>query len=164
MDPALRPFRPGPATLAALARLRRVRVPDRGVAPVVELVVRQPALPVVGPAVLAAPVRKRVRLPELVLVVQAELRRVGPRRRLVAADPGDPAVEVEQRAGERLELRDRQVEVGVLLPEPVLDRLAGEGLDLRVVPRLDLAPELVRLGEEVMGVDREDARPRLELE
>src|SRR5436189_3119576 len=145
MDPALRPFRPGPATLAALARLRRVRIPDRGVAPVVELVVRQPALPDVGPAVLAAPVRKRVRLPELVLVVQAELRRLGPRRRLVAADPGDPAVEVEQRAVERLELRDREVEVRVRVPEPVCDRLALEPLDRGPVAPLDLVPALVRL-------------------
>src|SRR3954468_11734166 len=116
MDPALRPFRPGPATLAALARLRRVRIPDRGVAPVVELVVRQPALPDVGPAVLAAPVRERVGLPELVSLVPTELRRFGPRRRLVAADPGDPAVEVEQRAGERLERPGRPVEGGVFLP------------------------------------------------
>jgi hypothetical protein len=130
----------------------------------VELVVRERALLDVGPAVLAAPVGERVRLPELVLLVPAELRSVGARGRLVAADARDPGVEVEQRAVERLELRDCEVQVGILLPEPVLDRLAGEDLDLRVVAALDLAPELVRLGEEVMRVDREDARLRLELE
>ena len=94
-------------------------------------------------------------------VVPAELRRVGARRRLVAADAGDPAVEVEERAVERLDLRLREVEVGVPLPEPVLDRLAGEHLDRRVVARLDRLPELVRLGEEVVRVDREDARLRV---
>ena len=72
-------------------------------------------------------------------VVPAELRRVGARRRLVAADPGDPAVEVEERPVERLDLRDREIEVGLRLPEPVLDRLAGEDLDRRVVARLDRA-------------------------
>ena len=37
-----------------------------------------------------------------------------------------------------------------------------EDLDLRVVALLDLAPELVRLREEVVRVDREDARLRLD--
>ena len=41
---------------------------------------------------------------------------------------------------------------------------AFEHLDRRVVPLLDLAPELVRLREEVVGVDREDARLRLDAE
>ena len=112
----------GPAALAADARDRRVRVADRRVALVVQRVVRQPALADVRPAVVVAPVGERVRLPQLVLRVPAELRRVGACRRLVAADAGDPRVEVEQRAVQRLELRDREIEVGVLLPELVLDR------------------------------------------
>src|SRR5262249_36997790 len=59
---------------------------------------------------------------------------------------------------------DREVEVRVLLPEPVLDRIAGEDLDLGVVAALDLAPELVCLREQVMRVDREDTCLRLPLE
>jgi hypothetical protein len=141
-----------------------VRVADRLVAAVVQLVVRQAPLADVGPAVLVRPVGERVRLPELVRLVPAELRRVRARRRLVAADPGDPAVEVEERAVQRLELRLREVEVGLRVPEPVLDARALEPLDRRPVAALDLAPVRVRLREEVVRVDREDARLRLELE
>src|SRR5579884_2603999 len=138
-------------------RLRRVRVADRRVAAVVERVVRQAALPDVPPAVVVAPVGERVRLPELVHLVPAELRRVRARRRL--------------RAAERLDLRDSEVEVGIALPEPLavprrelLGRGALEHLDRRRVAALDLAPELVRLREEVVGIDREHARVRLEPE
>ena len=45
--------------------------------------------------------------------------------------------------------------------------LAGrslEDLDLGAVPALDLVPKLVRLREEIVGVDCEDTRPRLELD
>src|SRR5256885_9136390 len=113
---------------------------------------------------LVGPVGERVRLPELVLGVPAELRSVRAQRRLVATDAGDPGVEIEQRAVERLDLGDREVEVGIRLPEPVRDRVARERLDLRVVSALDRAPELVGLREQVLRVDREDARVRLELE
>ena len=141
-----------------------MRVADRLVALVVQRVVGQPALADVRPAVLVAPVGERIRLPELVLLVPAELRRLRAQRRLVAADPRDPAVEVEQCAVERLDLRDREIEIGVRLPEAVLDRVRGERLDLGVVAALDFLPELVRLGEEVVRVDREDLRLRIELE
>ena len=46
----------------------------------------------------------------------------------------------------------------------LVDARALEHLDLHVVPLLDLAPELVRLREEVVGVDREDARLRVDAE
>ena len=76
-----------------------------------------------------------------------------------------------ERANERLDLGDREVEVGLALPEllavrrrQLLGARALEHLDLRVVALLDLAPELVRLREEVVGVDREDARLRLDAE
>src|SRR4051812_49170384 len=164
MQPAFGPLRAGPAALAALARLGRVRVPDRLVALVMERVVGQPALADVRPAVLVGPVGEWVGLPELVLLVPAELRSVRAQRRLVAADAGDPGIEVEQRTVERLDLDDREVEVGIRLPEPVRDRVARERLDLRVVPALDRAPELVRLREQVLRVDREDPGVRLELE
>src|SRR4029078_3688344 len=85
-------------------------------------------------------------------------------RRLVAADAGDPRVEIEQRAVERLDLGNGEGEMGVRLPEPVLDRSAFEPLDGRAVATLDLAPQLVRLREQVPRVDREDACVRLEPE
>ena len=162
--PAQRPSRPAPGS-------GRVGVADRRVAAVVQRVVGQPALADVGPAVLVAPVGERVRLPQLVRLVPAELRRVRAGRRLVAADAGDPAVEAAERPDERLDLGDRQVEVGLALPEllPVgRGELLGarplEHLDLRVVSPLDLAPELIRLREQVVGVDREDARLRFDRE
>src|SRR5207249_1796534 len=92
-------------------RERGVRVADRRVAPVVQRVVGKLALADVGPAVVIAPVGERVRLPQLVRSVPAELRRARAGRRLVAADAGDPAVKVEQRLVERGDLRDREVEI-----------------------------------------------------
>ena len=171
MEAALGAARAGPAAVAAGAGARRVGVADRLVAAVVQRVVGQPALADVGPAVVVAPVGERVRLPQLVRRVPAELRRVRARRRLVAADAGDPGVEVAERPDQRLDLGDGEVEVGLALPEllPVGrgERLGArplEHLHLRLVPLLDLAPELVRLREEVVGVDREDARVRLDRE
>src|SRR5918994_4063810 len=117
MQAALGAVAVGPAALAAGAREGRVGVPDRGVAAIVQRVVGEPALADVGPAVVVAPVGERVRLPQLVRGVPAELRRVRARRRLVAADAGDPAVEVSERADERLDLGDREVEVWLALPE-----------------------------------------------
>ena len=60
VDAALDLVGAGPAARAARARLRRVRVADRVVAPVVQRVVRQPALADVLPA-LRVPVGERVR-------------------------------------------------------------------------------------------------------
>src|ERR1043166_10345433 len=107
MQPAFGALRPRPAALTPLAENRRLRVADRLVTLVVERCVGQLALADVCPAVVVCPVGDRVLLPELVLGVPAELRRVGARRRLVAPDSRDPGVEVEQRAIERLDLGDR---------------------------------------------------------
>src|SRR5262245_53013133 len=129
MESAFGPLRAGPASFATLARNRGVGVPDRVVAAVVQHVVGEVALADVRPAVVVAPVRYRIRLPELVLLVPAELGRVRPRRRLVAPDAGDPGVQVEQGAVERLDLGNREIEVGLCLPEPVLDAASLEQLD-----------------------------------
>src|SRR5579884_2317987 len=107
MHAALRALAARPAALAAGAGDRRVRVADRVVAAVAD----------VRPAALVRPVGERVRLPELVLGVPAELRRARARGRLVAADAGDPGVEAAERPDERLDLRDREVEVGLALPQ-----------------------------------------------
>src|SRR3954465_14220349 len=130
MQPAFRSVAAGPAAVAAFARERRVRVADRGVTLVVQRVVRQSALVDVRPAVVVAPVGERARLPELVLLIPDELRLVSAGRGLVAADAGDPAVEVEQRTVERRDLRNGEVEVGLRLPELVFDGRALEHLDL----------------------------------
>jgi hypothetical protein len=60
---------------------------------------------------------------------------------------GDPRVEASQRGDERRDLRDREVEVGLALPEALavhrgdlVGRRPREHLDRRAVTRLDLAP------------------------
>src|SRR6187402_757365 len=88
---------PGPP-IATVPRDRAVRAPDRSVSTFVQFVYWQFALVDIPPDVLVRPVRERARLPELVALVPAELRRVYAGRRLVAADARDPAVE----PGERL--------------------------------------------------------------
>src|SRR5258705_4507777 len=126
MDAALRLIRAGPAPRAAFARLRGMLVADRAVAPVVQRVVREPARADVVPTHCVRPIRERIRLPQLVLLVPADLRCVRARRRLVAADAGDPRVEAAERCDERRDLRDREVEVGLALP----DLLAVRRLEL----------------------------------
>src|SRR5262249_15006751 len=141
-----------------------VRAADRRVAAVVELVVGQAALANVVPAALVVPVGERVRLPELVRLVPADLRRVRPGRRLVASQSGDPGVEPAERAAERLDLADRAAEVRFALPERLAVELGLAGqrralMDLhgRPVPVLDRAPDGVGLGEEDMRIEREDS-------
>src|SRR3954447_13523963 len=92
----------GPAALAAGARRRARRAPDRVVALVVQRVVRQVALADPPPHVLLGPLDERVVLPDPALVVELDGLRVRPRRRLLAPDPGDPGVRAGQRALERL--------------------------------------------------------------
>src|SRR3954471_22794029 len=140
MDAALGLVGADPTSFAAFSGAGRVRVADRVVAAVVQRVVGQPARADVLPAALLAPVGERARLPELVLLVPTELRCVGPRRGLVAAGAGAPGVEPAECAYERCDLRDREIEVGLRLPELVLDGRALEHLDGRPVTPLDLLP------------------------
>src|SRR4051794_34843534 len=96
-----------PAFLAAAPRLGAVRAADRGIASGMERVHRQPVLRDVGVDILHRPVRERVRLPELVALVPAELRRAGTRGGLVAAHARDPAVEAGESLAEGADLADR---------------------------------------------------------
>ena len=117
--PAQRPSRPVPGR-------RAVRAADRSVTALVERVDRQLALADVRPDVVVRPVGERARLPELVALVPAELRR-RPRgvgdwsRRTPVIQP----VEARERGAERADLADRATEVGVPLPERVA---VGRGL------------------------------------
>ncbi len=119
---------------------------------------------------LVRPVRERVRLPELVLLVPAELGRVRPRRRLVAANAGDPAVEPGERAVQRLDLRGSSSRGRASSPRarPVHRPAAERGpsnTSIFVPYRCSTSRQIAYVsGKRMMRVEREDARLRLERE
>src|SRR4051794_3640055 len=83
-----------PASVAPGRGQRAMGAADRLVAAVVQRVVGHVVLVDVRPHLRLAPVRQRVRLPELVALVERQLRGEAARVRLRAAQPGDPAVHV----------------------------------------------------------------------
>src|SRR5215218_10092015 len=93
MEAALDPVGAGPAALAAGAGRGAVGAADRREAAVVQRVVGDVMGRDVAPDVLLGPVGQRGGLPLAVGAVPAELGGAGARRRLVAAQPGDPCVD-----------------------------------------------------------------------
>src|SRR5215213_1500767 len=171
VQPALRLVQFRPAAVASLRRERAVRAADRLVAAIVQRVVRHVVLVDVGPHLRLAPVGERIRLPQAVPLVEGELRREAARVRLRAAQPGDPAVHVLERARQRRDLADAAAGVRVRLPQlrPEALLLLGErepavDVDLEVVALLERTLGLVRLVEQQVGVEREEARRRLDPE
>src|SRR4029079_13551206 len=89
------------------------------------------------------------RLPQPVLGVPGQLRGARARRRLVAAQAGDPRVHPFERLVQRSDLADGAARVGIALPQPVAvdGGLAGdarplEDLDLDAVALLEPGPSL----------------------
>src|SRR3954470_21592351 len=108
VDPALLrgvrlpPPAAGAARCAGLDRARARSAADRGVALVVERVVRDVALAHVVPDLLLVPLGERIELHDrAVVVVDLDLADVRAARPLVAAQAGDPRVERVQVLGER---------------------------------------------------------------
>src|SRR5450755_19276 len=97
------------------------------------------------PQVFVGPVGERVELPDAARLVMFDQLRRGPRRALLAADPGDPPVGVREGALERCDLGGR---AAVLRAGPWRIR-AGCVLDLDLDPEplLELPPRLHRLVE-----------------
>src|SRR3954454_16209869 len=153
VQPALRLVGPRPAARAAVARLRARRAADRGVAAVVQRVVRQVALVDPPPQVLLGPVDERVVLPHRALLVPLDRLGVRAGRRLLAADAGDPCVAAGERA---LERRDLRRAAAALRPGPRPGRVLD--VDLHAEAVLERLPRRERLGEQDAGVDRDDAR------
>src|SRR5579871_3127782 len=142
----------GPATFATLAGPRAGRAADRGVAPVVQRVIRQVVGEDVAPEVLLGPVRQRVDLPDPALLVAFDLRRGGSGRRLLAANAGDPGIDALERALERVHLGL----AAAALERPRLVRAAGvHHLDVHPEAVLEALPGGQSLGEQHAGVDRE---------
>src|SRR4051812_22334289 len=155
VQPALRLVGPRPAARAAVARLRARRATDRGVAAVVQRVVRQVALVDAPPEVLLGPVDERVVLPHRALLVPLDRLRVRAGRGLLAADAGDPGVRAGERALERSDLRRA---AAVLRAGPRAGRVLD--VDVHAEALLERAPRGERLFEQHAGVDRHDARVR----
>src|SRR5512132_2361530 len=110
MDAALELVRAGPPSCALLlARRRRPsagHAADRPVPGFVERVERNLVDLDVAPDEPLVPVDERMDLPDAVALRPLHLRRRGARRRLVAADPGDPRAVRLERLQERLNLAD----------------------------------------------------------
>src|SRR3954452_10316963 len=130
VQPALRLVGIGPAALAArVGRQGAVRAADRGVAVVVQPVVRHVVARDVVPHLALRPVGQRVRLPQPVAQVPVDLLGAPARRRLLAPQPGHPTVDVRQRALQRRHLPDAAALVRIARPQRVamLSRLLLQG-------------------------------------
>src|SRR3954471_10042019 len=98
VQPALRLAGVGPAPSAAgVGRQRAVRAADRGVAAVVQLVVRHVVAEDVVPHLALGPVGQWVRLPQSVPEVPVDLLGTAARHRLLATQTGHPAVDIRKR-------------------------------------------------------------------
>src|SRR5918999_1607716 len=174
MEAALELVGARPAARALLlVQPRRARAgdaADRAVAGLVQRIGRNLVDGDVRPDALLVPVRERMDLPDAVALRPLHLRRPGPTRRLVAADPGHPRVVRLERLEERLHLANVAAAVGIALPEigalPAM--LLGHGDDLRPNQRQAVALDqalarLVALEEEQVRVqlDAVDVEPEL---
>ena len=153
---ALGLLRAGPAALAAAPGLRAGRAADRVVAAgrgAGCTAARARGSRARGPARSTSRAgctsrsRARRRLDSL---------RVRARRRLLAADAGDPGLGAVQRALERGDLRGRRSSA----PARPRRRDASSTVDVDAVALLERAPGRERLREQHAGVDRDHARPR----
>src|SRR5690348_15439547 len=163
VNPALDLVRVGPAPCALVlvaAHGPRARdAPDGRVTGVVQRVVRDLVHVDVRVDALCVPVDEGLDLPHVVALAELDPLRVLAREALLAADAGDPGVEVLERALERLHLAHVTAAVGIRLPEirPLLLVLLGHrddvGTDeLEAVLRDEPLARLVRLAEEERGV------------
>src|SRR3954469_18503490 len=166
VQPALRLVGVGPAASApVVGRQRAVRAADRGVAAIVQLVVRHVVAEDVIPHLALGPVGQWVGLPEAVAEVPVDLLGAAPRHRLLAAQSGHPAIDIRKRALQRRDLPDPAALVRVARPQRVamrsrllLQRQTAKDVDRDVVLRLEGAPGRVRLVEQHVRVQREEAR------
>src|SRR5215208_656156 len=115
----------------------------------------------VTPHVAVGPFRQRIELPDAAGLVPFDLLSVRPGGRLLAPDAGYPRLRPLERALQRVDLAAPAAVRRA--PRRAVRRGRVHDLDAQAVAVLDLAPDLVGLGEEDAGVDREHARRRLDL-
>src|SRR3954447_26765234 len=123
VDAALELVRAGPASralvLAAEDGTGARNAADRGVALIVQRVVRDLVDVDVGLHALRVPVDERLNLPDVVALRPLDLLRMRARRGLLATDARHPRVVGRERALERLDLADVAAAVRLALPEAV---------------------------------------------
>src|SRR6266851_692957 len=123
MDPALQllPLPPSGTRIRRIEWPRRARLaPDAGVPELVQRQQRNRMRLCVVPHLLRGPPRERADLPNRLPARQRErldLREIGPRRRLLAAESREPRVVGLQRGKERLDLVLRATGLRARLPE-----------------------------------------------
>src|SRR5436309_6135517 len=131
VDPALDLVGAGPASFPAASRPGARGAADRGIALVVQRVVRKLVPMDVAPQILLGPVGQGIHLPDSPLLVVLELGGSRPGGSLLAANPGDPCVYVIQRPRQGVYLGL----AAAALKRPRLVRAAGvEHLDLQAEP------------------------------
>src|SRR5690606_3744016 len=154
----------GARVLAGAYRCRARLAADAGVAGVVQRVDRDVVRADVRPHVVRRPAQQRVDLPDAVLRIGLEMLRRRARRGLIAADGGDPGVRVAEHARQRLDLAQRAAAIRIAQPERVavrgclrLERQPGtDAANRDGVLRLEPAPEVVGLGKQQTGIEREE--------
>src|SRR5271157_1212743 len=102
---------------ADLDRLRAMRAPDAGIIAVVQRVVGKVMIADVFPNLFRSPIGQRIDLNHPKLRVPAELAGAGALRRLIAADGGEPGVQLGEFLSQRLQFSQIAAAVGVAVPE-----------------------------------------------
>ena len=168
METALKLGQPDPTAgaqvVAGLDGLGAGPAADAGVALLVQFVVGDVVGMDVGPDVGFAPVNQGRNLDDAVLVIPAQDRCAGPRRRLVAAQGRYPGGVALQGLGHRHDFADVAafVRVALIEVEAVIPLLLGEAdiggdaAEGAVVVALGSLYQGQGFGEEVVGVDVED--------
>src|SRR5262245_36318449 len=114
----------------------------------------------VTPHVAIAPLRERIELPEPARLVPFHRLGARPRGCLLAPDSGYPGLGVREGALERSHLSCAAAVARA--PRRAIRRRGVHDLHAQPVAVLDLAPDLVCLGEQHAGVDREHPCRRLD--
>src|SRR5579875_1588402 len=165
----------GARILARTDRTRAGRTANAPVSPVIEWMVRDVMLPNVGEDLLFHPVSQGIDLNDAaVIMVELDLADIRSGCPLIAAEAGNPRIEIRQHPAERFDLADLAAgqailhrfveEIHAVLANKRLQELGIRGidLDLDAVVLADAVDHLVGLGGQPPGIDREDAHLRID--
>src|SRR5439155_13706242 len=159
---------PGARVFARQDRAGAVGAANAWVVLIVERIIEHVVGADVVPDLVPGPIGQRVQFRQLEFGVPLELASALTRGSLVAADAGDPGVELLQLRLQRLDLAQVAALVGLAAPKrlTVLTRLLLGGqrraaaLNLNAVALFNLLDECVGLRKEKVRIQREDAKRR----